>query len=237
MRHAGGGRHPGGKRLCIGAAVYPSRDPGLRRDDARGMKRHAPAAERNRVPIAAVLREALPERGTVLEVASGTGEHAACFARAFPALSWQPSDADAEALASIEAWRNEAGLANLRPPLRLDAAAEDWPLAAADALLWVNMAHISPWAATVGLMRGAGRMLPAGAPLVLYGPFRRAEAPTAPSNEAFDLSLKARNPEWGLRTVEDVAAAAEANGLALERTVEMPANNLTLVFRRQTPLP
>lgn len=196
------------------------------------MKRSAPATERNREPIAAVLRQVLPERGTLLEVASGTGEHAVYFAGLFPHLLWQPTDPDPEALASIEAWRVAAGLVNIIEPLRLDAAEEPWPVAAADAILCVNMVHISPWAATVGLMRGAGRLLPAGAPLILYGPYRRGGVQTAPSNESFDASLRARNPQWGLRELEAVAAEAASRGLRLERVVEMPANNLTLLFRR-----
>jgi SAM-dependent methyltransferase len=195
------------------------------------MKCHAPAASRNREPIAAVLAELLPDAGTVLEIASGTGEHAAFFARRFPMLDWQPSDPDPEALRSIRAWRAEAGLANLLEPLRVDAAAADWPIAQVDAILCVNMVHISPWSATEGLMRGAERLLPAGAPLILYGPYRRAGVPTAPSNEAFDASLRARDPEWALRELETVQVTAEANGLSFERLVEMPANNLTLVFR------
>ncbi|MET1112327.1 MAG: DUF938 domain-containing protein [Allosphingosinicella sp.] len=196
------------------------------------MKRHAPAAERNRAPIAAVLSEMLPASGTVLEVASGTGEHGAWFAALFPALRWQPSDPDPDALASIRAWREEAALANLLEPVRLDAAAEAWPVETADAILCVNMVHISPWAATMGLMRGAGRLLPPGGPLILYGPYRRAGVATAPSNEAFDRSLKSRDPRWGLRDLEAVSAEAEANGLAFERVFEMPANNIMAVFRR-----
>lgn len=196
------------------------------------MKRHAPATERNREAIAAVLRQALPPSGLVLEVASGTGEHAAYFAGLFPNLSWQPSDPDPDALLSIEAWRAECGADNLLPALKLDAASEIWPLDRADAILCVNMVHISPWAATLGLMRGAARRLAADAPLILYGPYRRDRVATAPSNEAFDLSLRSRNPDWGLRTVEDVAAEAEANGLRFERLFEMPANNLSLIFRR-----
>jgi Protein of unknown function (DUF938) len=192
----------------------------------------APAALRNRDPIAAVLREVLPGEGTVLEVASGSGEHAVHFARLFPRLEWRPSDPDPAALESIAAWRGEAGLANLLEPLRLDAAAQAWPVVGADALLCINMVHISPWAATVGLMRGAGRLLAAGAPLILYGPYRRAAMPTAPSNEAFDRSLRARDPQWGLRDLEAVEAEALGRGLRLERVTEMPANNLTLVFRR-----
>ncbi|HEX8574206.1 MAG TPA: DUF938 domain-containing protein [Allosphingosinicella sp.] len=195
-------------------------------------RRFAPATRRNREPILAVLREVLPERGLVLEAASGTGEHAAYFAACFPNLRWQPTDPDPGALASIRAWREDSGLANLLEPLRLDAGAEDWPVAAADSILCVNMVHISPWAATEGLMRGAGRLLPPGAPLILYGPYRRSGVPTAASNESFDESLKARNPEWGLRDLESVEAEAARRGLGLERIVEMPANNLTLLFRR-----
>lgn len=196
------------------------------------MKSHAPAAGRNREPIAAVLREVLPGEGTVLEIASGTGEHAVFLAHLFPHLRWQPSDADPGALTSIEAWAADADAANLLAPLVLDAAGDTWPLERADAILCVNMVHISPWSATVGLMRGAGRLLPPGAPLILYGPYRRAGVPTAPSNEAFDRSLRARDPDWGLRALEDVSAEAEANGLALERVVGMPANNITAIYRR-----
>ena len=194
------------------------------------MKRHAPAAERNRDPIAAVLREVLPARGLVLEIASGTGEHAAYFAGLFPGLEWQPSDPDPSALNSIEAWTADAGAANLREPIELDAAGT-WAVDHADAILCINMVHISPWAATLGLLAGAARLLPTGGPLILYGPYRRSEVETAESNEAFDRSLKARNPDWGLRDLEEVIAAAEAKGLSLERVVEMPANNLTVVFR------
>ncbi|HEY5723007.1 MAG TPA: DUF938 domain-containing protein [Allosphingosinicella sp.] len=195
------------------------------------MKQLAPAAERNREPIAAVLREALPERGLVLEVASGTGQHSATFAGLFPDLTWQPSDPDPGALDSIEAWRAEAGLPNLRAPIRLDAQDWPWPVDRADAILCINMVHISPWAASLGLLRGAAALLPSGGPLILYGPYRRAEVVTAPSNEAFDLSLKSRNREWGLRNLEDVSKAAEAEGLRFERLFEMPANNLILVYR------
>jgi SAM-dependent methyltransferase len=196
------------------------------------VKQEAPAAQRNREPIAEVLREVLPPRGLALEIASGTGEHAVHFARAFPKLLFQPSDPEPAALRSIAAWRSEAGLFNLLEPVSLDVRARQWPVDSADAILCINMVHISPWSATEGLMRGAGRLLPPGAPLILYGPYRRAGVPTAPSNEAFDESLKARNPEWGLRDLEDVAAEAERNGLAFERLWEMPANNLTVAFRR-----
>ena len=197
------------------------------------MRQHAPAAERNREPIAAVLREVLPKRGFVLEVASGTGQHAAFFAGLFPHLDWLPSDPDPDALASIAAWREEAGANNLRPPILLDAESDPWPVARADAMLCVNMIHISPWTATLGLLRGAGALLPPGGPLILYGPYRRAGVPTAPSNEAFDRSLKSRDPEWGLRELEAVIAAAEKQGFAFDRLFEMPANNVTAVFRRR----
>ncbi|QAY79564.1 DUF938 domain-containing protein [Sphingosinicella sp. BN140058] len=196
------------------------------------MRRRAPATERNREPIAELLRAVLPDRGTVLEIASGTGEHGVHFARAFPGLLWQPSDPDPDALASIRAWRIEAGLPNLTDPVHLDAASERWPIDSAEAIVCINMVHISPWAATAGLMAGAQRVLSPGAPLVLYGPYRRLGVPTAASNEAFDASLRARNPDWGLRQVEDVTAEAEGRGLRFERLFEMPANNLTIVFRR-----
>jgi hypothetical protein len=192
--------------------------------------RHAPATARNREPILAVLREVLPETGLVLEVASGTGEHVRFFAEALPGLDWQPSDPDPDARASIVAWCG--GVPNIHPPLALDAAAPDWPIAAAHAVLCINMVHISPWAATEGLFAGASRLLAPGAPLYLYGPYRRADVPTAPSNEAFEASLKARDPAWGLRDLADVIAAGDRDGLRFERLVEMPANNLSLVFRR-----
>jgi hypothetical protein len=196
-------------------------------------RRSAPHVARNAGPIADVLREILPPRGLVLEIASGTGEHAVHFARTFPQLLWQPSDPEPAALRSIEAWRAGAGLFNLLSPVSLDARAAEWPVAQADAILAINMVHISPWSATQGLMRGAGGLLGAGAPLYLYGPYRQADVPTAPSNEAFDESLKARNAEWGLRDLEQVAAEAERHGLVLERAVPMPANNLSVVLRRK----
>ena len=197
------------------------------------MKRFAEATERNREPIAAVLRDVLPEIGLVLEIASGTGEHAVHFARSFPHLLWQPSDPEPASLRSIEAWRAEAGLFNLLPAVALDARAAEWPVEAVDAILCINMVHISPWAATEGLMRGAGRLLANGAPLYLYGAYRRAGVPTAPSNEAFDASLRASDPEWGVRALEDVAAEAGKHGLALERVTAMPANNLSVLFRKR----
>lgn len=192
-------------------------------------RRHAPATTRNREPIAAVLAEALPRSGLVLEVASGSGEHCAWFAERFPALDWQPSDPDEAARASIRSWC--AGLPNVLPPLDLDAAAAHWPAVRGDALLCINMVHISPWSATPGLFAGAARLLPAGAPLILYGPYVEADVPTAESNLAFDASLRARNPEWGLRDTADVKAAATTAGFALTERRAMPANNLMLLFR------
>lgn len=194
-------------------------------------RRFAPAAARNREPILAALRGRLPAAGLLLEVASGTGEHAVHLAAAFPTLTIQPSDPDSDARASIAAWAAEAGLANLRPPLALDAAAA-WPVAHADAVLCINMIHIAPWAAAEGLLHGAARILPPGAPLVLYGPFRQGGAHTAPSNAAFDDSLRAQDPRWGVRDLEAVAALAAGQGFGAPDVVPMPANNLTVVFRR-----
>jgi hypothetical protein len=196
------------------------------------MKRVAPAAERNKVAIAEVLREVLPASGLVLEIASGSGQHSEFFARTFAGLTWQPSDLDAEALASIEAYGAEAGLTNLRPPVRLDAASAQWPLARADAVVCINMIHIAPWDACVGLLRGAGRVLPAGGPLVLYGPFSIDGDFTAPSNIAFDQRLRGDNPQWGVRELRDIERTAADAGFDLDRCVPRPANNHVVVFRR-----
>lgn len=193
-------------------------------------KRSAPASLRNREPIAEVLDEWLPEHGLVLEIASGTGEHAAFFAQRFPGLEWQPSDVHPDALASITAWREASGLPNLREPVIIDAAAADWPIEAADAVLSINMVHISPWASALGLLNGAARLLSAGAPLILYGPWLSHDIETAPSNLAFDADLKRRDPQWGLRGVEDFAAAASELGLTLSQTRAMPANNMMLLL-------
>jgi hypothetical protein len=195
-------------------------------------KRHAPATLRNRDAIAGVLAEWLPAKGAVVEVASGSGEHAIHFAAAFPALDWQPSDPDADALTSIAAWSADAGLGNVRPPLMLDASAPEWPVQAADALLCINMVHISPWAATWGLFVGAARLLAPGAPLILYGPYIEADVPTAESNLAFDASLRARNPAWGLRDIMAMKGAAAAAGFTFVDRRAMPANNLMLLFRK-----
>lgn len=194
------------------------------------MKQHAPAAARNREPIREVLARVLPSSGTVLTIAEGSGEHAVHFAAAFRALIWQPTDRDEAALESIAAWCADARLPNLRGPLPLDVTLTPWPLAAADAITCINMIHISPWEATLGLFAGAARLLATGALLFLYGPYRFDGVFTAPSNEAFDQSLRSRDPRWGIRDVRDLEAAA--TGFALRETVTMPANNHSLVFRR-----
>lgn len=196
-------------------------------------KRESPAAQRNREPIADVLADVLPERGIVLEIASGTGEHVVHFAKRFAHLDWYPSDPDAEARASIAAHVAQAGLANVMPPLALDAAEGEWPLDAADAIVCINMVHISPWEATEGLFAGAARLLPPmDGPLILYGPFLESEVETAPSNLAFDQSLKARDPRWGLRDLAEVDAQATRHGFRRTFRVAMPANNLVVVYRK-----
>lgn len=187
---------------------------------------------RNRGPIAQVLEDWLPKCGLVLEIASGSGEHAAYFAERFPNLQWQPSDPDPAALASISGWKRASGLANLLEPVEIDASARQWPVEQADAVLCINMAHISPWPATLGLLDGAARLLAVDGPLILYGPWLRDEVATAPSNLAFDADLKRRDPSWGLRRVEDFAAAAARRGFALDEVRAMPANNVMLLSRR-----
>lgn len=201
----------------------------MTQDDSR---QHAPATQRNREPILAVLREILPAQGLVLEVASGSGEHAIHFAGAFPNLTFQPSDPDPAALASIDAWTHESALPNLRPAIRLDAMAPRWPVSEADAILCINMVHISPWAATEGLIRQAAQLLPAGGPLYLYGPYRQSDVPLAASNAVFDDSLRRRNPKWGLRELDAVAELARTAGFGEPAVTAMPANNLSVVFRR-----
>ncbi len=198
-----------------------------------GDRRSAPAALRNREPIAAVLREWLAPTGLVLEIASGTGEHAIFFGETFPKLEWQPSDIHPDALGSIRAWREAARLPNVREPLVLDAASADWPIDRADAVLSINMVHISPWRSALGLLDGAERLLVSGAPLILYGPWIEDDVPAASSNLDFDADLKRRNPEWGLRRVEEFAMAADQRGFDLDQTRPMPANNLMLLLRRR----
>jgi hypothetical protein len=197
------------------------------------VKRHAPATERNREPIAEVLARELPSSGRVLEIASGTGEHAVFFAARFPALEWQPSDPDPDALASIVAYRAEFPGDNLAAPLLLDAATpESWPRYAADAIVCINMVHISPWQATQGLFAGAARILSGkDLPLILYGPYFEQGVETAPSNLAFDASLQARDPRWGIRNAADVDRLAGAHGLSRSPRYALPANNIVLVYR------
>jgi SAM-dependent methyltransferase len=196
------------------------------------MKRHAPATARNRGPILDVLRPRLPADGLVLEVASGSGEHAVHFAAALPRLVFQPSDPDEDALASIDAWAATSALANIRPAMALDATQPSWPVEEAAAVLCCNMIHIAPWSAAVGLVAGAARVLPDHGLLYLYGPYRRDGGHTAPSNEAFDRDLRRRNPAWGIRDLEAVSELAEAHGFAPPEVIDMPANNLSVIFRR-----
>ncbi len=197
------------------------------------MKKHAPATLRNREAIADVLARELPAGGTVLEVASGSGEHAVYFAEAFPQLTWQPSDPSPEALESIAAYRSEYEGENLLVPIHLDASAPaDWHAQHADAMLCINMIHISPWAATLGLFAGAARVLEEGAPLILYGPYFEVGLEPAPSNLAFDAGLRERNPDWGIREVAKIDKVAQDDGFLLANRYEMPANNLMLIYRK-----
>jgi SAM-dependent methyltransferase len=193
-------------------------------------RRHAPATQRNREPILDVLRRVLPPAGLVLEVASGTGEHAAWLAAALPGVTWQPTDVDPTALPGIASWCD--GIANVRPPLVLDVT-QPWPVARVDAMVCINMLHIAPWTAGEALLRGAGRVLPPGGVLYLYGPYRRDGAHTAPSNAAFDATLRAQDPSWGVRDLETVIATAADAGLVHRETIAMPANNLSVVFARR----
>jgi SAM-dependent methyltransferase len=206
--------------------------PGTRTTFSAGERRTAPAAERNKGPILAVLERVLPKRGRVVEVASGTGQHVVHFARQLPRLTWQPSDPDPAMRISIAAWSAAAGLPNLRPPLDIDVRSADWVVGPADAVVCINMVHIAPWAATLHLMAGASRLLSPRGILFLYGPYRRCGRHTAPSNEDFDAQLRRSDPEWGVRDLEDVVEVAERNGFALEDVVAMPANNFSVVFRR-----
>lgn len=196
------------------------------------MKRHAPATARNSAAIAEVLHKELPQTGSVLEIASGSGEHAIHLAREFPDLLWHPTDYDVEALDSIRAWTQETGLANIALPQRLDASTPPWDVPQVDAILCCNMIHISPWAASEGLLRGAGEVLRPNTPLILYGPFIERGVDTSESNLQFDASLKSRNPEWGLRDIADIDQLAVQEGLDRVSRYTMPANNLTLIYRR-----
>lgn len=202
---------------------------------AEDARRFAPAAARNRDPIRDVLLPVLPARGLVLEIASGSGEHTMHIATSSPpGLTFQPTDPDAAALASIDAWRLHLGLSNVLPALTLDASGDVWPVARADAVVCINMIHIAPWRAAEGLMRGAHRLLPNGGLLYLYGPFRRDGRHTSAGNAAFDVSLRAQNPDWGVRDLETVAALAKANGFGEPDVTPMPANNLSVFFTCET---
>lgn len=196
-------------------------------------RRHAPAAERNREPILGVLRRVLPARGVVLEIASGTGQHVAHFAAALPELEFQPSDRTDQEFASITAWCADAGARNVRAPIVLDVASDPWPAAigTVDAIFNANMIHIAPWEACLGLLRGAGAHLARDGVLVTYGPYKIDGRHTAPSNEAFDRDLRARDPSWGVRDLDEVARVAERHGLAITERIAMPANNFSIVFR------
>jgi SAM-dependent methyltransferase len=197
-----------------------------------GSRLKFPATQRNRDPILARLKEVLPKSGTVLEIASGSGEHVVHFARALPELTFQPSDIRPEHLESIAAWIGSSGVPNILPPIFLDVTAETWPIERADAVISINMIHIAPWAATEGLLRGAARVLNSGAVLYLYGPYKRGGRHTADSNQAFDAQLRAQNPEWGVRDLDDVAALAGEMGFGAPAITDMPANNLSVVLRR-----
>lgn len=197
------------------------------------MKQVAPAAGRNKEPIRTVLADHLPPTGLILTIAEGSGEHAVHFARSFPALTWQPTDRDPTALASIAAYRDEESLPNLRAPLALDVTTTPWPIAHADAITCINMIHISPWSATLALFAGASRLLAPNALLYLYGPYKFSGEFTAASNAAFDHSLRSRNPEWGVRDVTDLDTLAHSSGFLRTHTIDMPANNHSLIFRRQ----
>ena len=194
--------------------------------------RSAPAVHRNREASLNVLRKVLPASGRVLEVASGTGEHVVHFARHLPHLDWHPSDPSPEARRSIAAWTQAEHLENVRTPLDLDAAQTSWLIDQAAAIICINMIHISPWDATTGLMRGAAHVLPRGGPLYLYGPYRRADRALEPSNAAFDRDLRTRNADWGLRELDAVIACGAEHGLVFEQSIDMPANNLSVIFRR-----
>lgn len=201
-------------------------------DLGSAVRRSAPAAERNVTAIGDVLADWLPTRGLVLETSSGTGQHARAFAERFPNLDWQPSERDPDGLASIAAWR-DGGPDNLLAPVEIDVANTTWPIERADATVSVNMAHIAPWEATLGLLAGAERILPQGGRLIFYGPWFEDGAEPAPSNLAFDESLRARDPKWGIRTVERLAAAAKRRGFTLAGKRAMPANNLMLLLEKR----
>ena len=192
----------------------------------------SPSAERNKGPLADVLKRVLPDEGVVLEVSSGTGQHVVHFAREMPYLNWQPTERDEDSLRSIASWRAAEALPNVLDPVRLDVVDQPWPISSAAAVICLNMIHIAPWVAAEALIRGAEAILAPGGILFLYGPFRRNGQHTAPSNEAFDRQLRTKNPDWGVRDLDDVARFAEEHGFDTPEIHEMPANNLSVVFRR-----
>ena len=195
-------------------------------------KRLSEACERNKEPILEVLKDVFPAQGLVLEIASGTGQHAIHFATNLPNITWQPSDMDPELRKSVEAWQAESNLQNLKTPVHLDVTSENWPVEMADAMMCANMIHIAPWEACIGLLDGAGRILPEGGILCMYGPYKVGGKHTAPSNEAFDQSLRARNASWGIRNLDDVALEARRRGLHLIKTVKMPSNNFCVIYKK-----
>ncbi|MBO6949022.1 MAG: DUF938 domain-containing protein [Rhodospirillales bacterium] len=196
------------------------------------LKQLSASSERNKDPILNVLRRVLPDKGLVLEVASGTGQHAVHFAGALPDLTWQPSDVDPGFRASVEAWRAETNLPNIMPPVHLDTTDHPWPIDQADAVINSNMIHIAPWEVCIGLLDGAARLLPEGGILFMYGPYRIGGEHTTDSNAAFDQSLRMRDPSWGIRDLGDVVSEAASRGLEHVETVQMPANNLSVVYRK-----
>ena len=195
------------------------------------MKRHAPATERNREPIGDILQSRLPSEGTILEIASGTGQHAIYMAERFSHITWQPSETSPDNIASIKAWALEVNLPNLNTPLELDVNKTPWPINSADAIFCANMIHISPWHSCICLLEGAAKVLTPGAKLFLYGPFLVDGQPTSESNKEFDLSLRSRNTQWGLRDVNHVRLEAEKNGFSMQEMLPMPANNFTVTFK------
>jgi cyclopropane fatty-acyl-phospholipid synthase-like methyltransferase len=203
------------------------------RDQDADCRMFSPSAARNSAPILAVMKRILPQQGQVLEIGCGTGEHAVCFADAMPDITWQPSDPDIDSRASTASWIAFKGVKNVLSPLYIDVCSKNWgveSLMLFDAIVSINMIHIAPWEATLGLFAGAGRLLRASGVLLLYGPFMHNGIHNAPSNAAFDESLKASDPSWGLRNIDDLERAAEVSGLRLSDTIEMPANNNILVF-------
>jgi len=207
----------------------------LAMSDLADQKRYSPACERNKDAILEVLQDVMPASGTILEIACGPGQHAVHFAAGFPDVQWQPSDIDPTSIASTLAWRAETGVPNLLDPVILDATATEWPLERADGIICCNMIHISPWEVTLGLLDGAARILPENGILYTYGPYKVGGKHTAPSNEAFDQSLRSQNPSWGVRNLDDVALEARRRGLHLIKTIKMPANNFSVIYKK-TPM-